>query len=342
MSGGVKITPAGCGKRWLGRARGRDAPHGGALRVIHSLPRPLFRCAAAGRRSGSTWALSSWPTPPCSSWVSRAVLAAALPPAPRSAACVLVSLLQRHAYRPHSPPSTALPHAPADEPTSGLDSTASKALITALQAVARGGGVTCTAVVHQPSWPCCLLFDDLLLLGKGGRTGACIRGMQAHPGWLVKLRLRLALPKRLLTCCLALPRLLCQSSTGLSPARRRTLRGWALRCHCTKTPQARVRERGMLSVGPCLHRCSPWHTPATQPARLQLTSLSLHIVHCSHRRVPGHLQRRSHAARAGERRQTSGRASLKGSSCSCSPTDLASPCPHLVSAAPAGQHRRPF
>lgn len=58
----------------------------------------------------------------------------------------------------------------ADEPTSGLDSTASKALVAALQAVARSN-VTCAAVIHQPSWQCLQLFDFLLLLGKGGRTG---------------------------------------------------------------------------------------------------------------------------------------------------------------------------
>ncbi|KAL4448129.1 hypothetical protein ABPG75_005348 [Micractinium tetrahymenae] len=56
-----------------------------------------------------------------------------------------------------------------DEPTSGLDSSSSKALVAALQEVARGG-VTAAAVIHQPSWQTCLLFDDLLLLGKGGRT----------------------------------------------------------------------------------------------------------------------------------------------------------------------------
>ncbi|KAL4853041.1 ABC transporter G family member 28 [Chlorella vulgaris] len=59
-----------------------------------------------------------------------------------------------------------------DEPTSGLDSTASKALVAALQAVARSN-VTCAAVIHQPSWQCLQLFDFLLLLGKGGRTVYC-------------------------------------------------------------------------------------------------------------------------------------------------------------------------
>ena len=41
--------------------------------------------------------------------------------------------------------------------------------MTCAQAVARGG-VTAAAVIHQPSYECFSLFDDLLLLGKGGRT----------------------------------------------------------------------------------------------------------------------------------------------------------------------------
>ena len=78
---------------------------------------------------------------------------------------------------PLRPKHSPLPRQPTlctllvDEPTSGLDSTASKALVTALHSVSRSG-VTAAAVVHQPSWPCCRLFDDLLLLGRGGRTGA--------------------------------------------------------------------------------------------------------------------------------------------------------------------------
>ena len=57
-----------------------------------------------------------------------------------------------------------------DEPTSGLDSAASKALMAALQAVARSG-VTVAAVLHQPSHEIFDgYFDDLLLLGRGGRT----------------------------------------------------------------------------------------------------------------------------------------------------------------------------
>jgi ABC-type Mn2+/Zn2+ transport system ATPase subunit len=73
---------------------------------------------------------------------------------------------------------------PSDEPTSGLDSTASKGLAAALQEVARSD-VTCAAVIHQPSWQCLQLFDHLLLLGKGGRTGGqladCCSGLVVPP-----------------------------------------------------------------------------------------------------------------------------------------------------------------
>jgi ABC-type multidrug transport system ATPase subunit len=62
---------------------------------------------------------------------------------------------------------TSLP--PQDEPTSGLDSTASKLVVQCLQRVARTG-VTVAAVIHQPSWETFCLFDDLILLAKGGLT----------------------------------------------------------------------------------------------------------------------------------------------------------------------------
>lgn len=56
-----------------------------------------------------------------------------------------------------------------DEPTSGLDSSASKLLVQCLQRVARTG-VTVAAVIHQPSYETFCLFDDLILLAKGGVT----------------------------------------------------------------------------------------------------------------------------------------------------------------------------
>ncbi|KAK9815422.1 hypothetical protein WJX72_003407 [[Myrmecia] bisecta] len=56
-----------------------------------------------------------------------------------------------------------------DEPTSGLDSTSSRMVIAALQQVAHMG-VTVAAVIHQPSYQVFHMFDDILLLCKGGRT----------------------------------------------------------------------------------------------------------------------------------------------------------------------------
>eukprot|EP00854_Cymbomonas_tetramitiformis_P007982 gene7982-9489_t len=56
-----------------------------------------------------------------------------------------------------------------DEPTSGLDSTASKLVVRALRTVA-STGVTVAVVLHQPSFEIFQMFDDILLLGKGGRT----------------------------------------------------------------------------------------------------------------------------------------------------------------------------
>jgi len=56
-----------------------------------------------------------------------------------------------------------------DEPTSGLDSTSSKLVVRALRTVARAN-VTVGVVCHQPSFEIFRMFDDLLLLGPGGRT----------------------------------------------------------------------------------------------------------------------------------------------------------------------------
>jgi ABC-type multidrug transport system ATPase subunit len=56
-----------------------------------------------------------------------------------------------------------------DEPTSGLDSTSALALVNSLSKMAEFG-MTIIMVVHQPRYPLFTLFDDVLLLGKGGRT----------------------------------------------------------------------------------------------------------------------------------------------------------------------------
>jgi len=56
-----------------------------------------------------------------------------------------------------------------DEPTSGLDSTTSLSVLKALKDMANTG-VNVVAVLHQPKYEIFKLFDDLLLLGKGGMT----------------------------------------------------------------------------------------------------------------------------------------------------------------------------
>ena len=56
-----------------------------------------------------------------------------------------------------------------DEPTSGLDSTSSMEVCDALGKIA-SLGVTVVTVIHQPRYEIFTAFDDVLLLGKGGRT----------------------------------------------------------------------------------------------------------------------------------------------------------------------------
>jgi len=56
-----------------------------------------------------------------------------------------------------------------DEPTSGLDSATSYELLEALKELAKKG-TNIVVVLHQPSWQLFQLFDDVLLLGKGGCT----------------------------------------------------------------------------------------------------------------------------------------------------------------------------
>ncbi|KAL8166850.1 hypothetical protein V2J09_008349 [Rumex salicifolius] len=54
-----------------------------------------------------------------------------------------------------------------DEPTSGLDSSSSRLLLQALRQEANAG-VNIVMVVHQPSYTLFRMFDDLILLAKGG------------------------------------------------------------------------------------------------------------------------------------------------------------------------------
>eukprot|EP00442_Polarella_glacialis_P051142 CAMPEP_0115067726 /NCGR_PEP_ID=MMETSP0227-20121206/11565_1 /TAXON_ID=89957 /ORGANISM="Polarella glacialis, Strain CCMP 1383" /LENGTH=1459 /DNA_ID=CAMNT_0002453855 /DNA_START=67 /DNA_END=4446 /DNA_ORIENTATION=+ len=56
-----------------------------------------------------------------------------------------------------------------DEPTSGLDASSSLAIVHSLKRMAQLG-MTSIMVVHQPRYSLYSLFDDVLLLGRGGRT----------------------------------------------------------------------------------------------------------------------------------------------------------------------------
>ncbi|KAJ3147722.1 hypothetical protein HDU86_007897 [Geranomyces michiganensis] len=57
-----------------------------------------------------------------------------------------------------------------DEPTSGLDSATSFEVCKLLHTIARDQNMTIAAIVHSPSPSAFDQFDDLLLLGKGGRA----------------------------------------------------------------------------------------------------------------------------------------------------------------------------
>mmetsp|Transcript_33278 Transcript_33278/g.79774 ORF Transcript_33278/g.79774 Transcript_33278/m.79774 type:complete len:1220 (+) Transcript_33278:117-3776(+) len=56
-----------------------------------------------------------------------------------------------------------------DEPTSGLDASSSLSIVHSLKKLTQLG-LTSVMVVHQPRWSLFSLFDDVLLLGKGGRV----------------------------------------------------------------------------------------------------------------------------------------------------------------------------
>lgn len=56
-----------------------------------------------------------------------------------------------------------------DEPTSGLDSTTSLAIVRSLKKMTQLG-ITIVMVIHQPRQSLLALFDDVLLLAKGGHT----------------------------------------------------------------------------------------------------------------------------------------------------------------------------
>jgi ABC-type multidrug transport system ATPase subunit len=56
-----------------------------------------------------------------------------------------------------------------DEPTSGLDSTTSIEVLGYLQKLSKTG-MTIASVIHQPRYEIYEMFDDVLLLGKGGKV----------------------------------------------------------------------------------------------------------------------------------------------------------------------------
>eukprot|EP00762_Andalucia_godoyi_P002220 ANDGO_07546.mRNA.1 ABC transporter G family member 24 len=68
-----------------------------------------------------------------------------------------------------------------DEPTSGLDSSSSLDVCMALRRLARTKNVLVAAVLHQPRYEIFAAFDDLLILGKGGRTIYIGAGEDALP-----------------------------------------------------------------------------------------------------------------------------------------------------------------
>jgi len=57
-----------------------------------------------------------------------------------------------------------------DEPTSGLDSSTSYEVCSLLSEIAQKQNMTIVSIIHSPSAQAFEQFDDLLLLGKGGRT----------------------------------------------------------------------------------------------------------------------------------------------------------------------------
>merc|ERR1712157_594121 len=56
-----------------------------------------------------------------------------------------------------------------DEPTSGLDASSSLAVCVSLKKMCELG-MSSIMVIHQPRFSLFTLFDDVLLLGKGGQT----------------------------------------------------------------------------------------------------------------------------------------------------------------------------
>jgi len=68
-----------------------------------------------------------------------------------------------------------------DEPTSGLDATSSLSVTLSLKKMCQLG-MTSVMVIHQPRYSLFTLFDQVLLLGKGGRTAylGCSSGAKTY------------------------------------------------------------------------------------------------------------------------------------------------------------------
>jgi ABC-type multidrug transport system ATPase subunit len=82
-----------------------------------------------------------------------------------------------------------------DEPTSGLDSTSTEELVGILSSLARTG-MTVAMVIHQPRYEVYELLDELVLLGRGGRTVYAGPREGALPYFCNKLPGQLTLPER--------------------------------------------------------------------------------------------------------------------------------------------------
>ena len=57
-----------------------------------------------------------------------------------------------------------------DEPTTGLDSAGAFAVLTSMQLLAQGQGMTVVCTIHQPSAELALMFDNIILMQPGGRV----------------------------------------------------------------------------------------------------------------------------------------------------------------------------
>ena len=57
-----------------------------------------------------------------------------------------------------------------DEPTTGLDSAGAFAVLTSMQLLAQGQGMTVVCTIHQPSAELALMFDNIILMQPGGHV----------------------------------------------------------------------------------------------------------------------------------------------------------------------------